>query len=121
MPARCLCLESQCETGRRQILQAVGYCNTPAQVMNQLTRHIYLCLLVCFTSLVGLAQDIHLTQLYAMPTYVNPAFAGSNVCGRFTLSYRDQWKGFDGGYKTKMAGFDHSLGQSAWGIGALVV
>lgn len=67
------------------------------------------------------AQDIHLTQIYAMPTYLNPAFAGSNVCGRFTLSYRDQWKGFDNGYRTKMAGFDHGIGESTWGIGALVV
>lgn len=67
------------------------------------------------------AQDIHLTQIYAMPTFLNPAFAGSNVCGRFTLSYRDQWKGFDNGYNTKMAGLDHSLGRSMWGLGALVI
>lgn len=76
--------------------------------------------LILITSVLR-SQDIHLTQLYAMPTYVNPAFAGSNVCGRFTISYRNQWKAFDGGYKTKMAGVDHSLGKSNWGIGGLVI
>jgi type IX secretion system PorP/SprF family membrane protein len=83
-------------------------------------KRAHILMLVCVMSLISSGQDIHLTQIYAMPTYLNPAFAGANVCARFTLSYRDQWKGFDGGYKTRMAGFDHSIGTSMWGIGALV-
>ena len=82
---------------------------------------VYSGFLFCLLALAARGQDIHLTQLYTMPTYLNPAFAGSNVCGRFTFNYRDQWSAFDKGYVTKMAGFDHSLGRSPWGIGALVV
>jgi type IX secretion system PorP/SprF family membrane protein len=86
-------------------------------MMSRLYRTLFLFLIAVGAQ----GQDMHLTQLFTMPTYLNPAFAGSNVCGRFTFNYRDQWNPFDKGYVTKMAGFDHSIGRSPWGIGALVV
>lgn len=64
-------------------------------------------------------QDIQMTQFYAMPTYLNPAFAGANVCSRVSLMYRDQWRGLDA-YRSKMVGIDHAIGKSNWGIGLLV-
>src|SRR5688572_3013971 len=90
-------------------------------MMKSMRKRLHILLVLCFATITGLAQDIHLTQLYAMPMYLNPAFAGSNVCGRFSFNYRDQWSAFDKGYVTKMAGFDHTLGRSPWGIGALIV
>ncbi len=36
------------------------------------------------------AQDAHFSQYYANPLYLNPAFAGSDICPRVTLNYRNQ-------------------------------
>lgn len=51
----------------------------------------FLYLLVLFLSLQNLfAQDPVLTQFYASPTLMNPAFAGSDGNTRLGLGYRDQ-------------------------------
>lgn len=66
------------------------------------------------------AQDIHLTQFYAAPLYLNPAFTGANVCTRVALSYRNQWPGISTAYKTYMVGADHFIQKKHLGIGLLV-
>jgi hypothetical protein len=32
------------------------------------------------------AQDVHFSQFYANPVYLNPAFAGANVCPRIVTN-----------------------------------
>jgi type IX secretion system PorP/SprF family membrane protein len=63
------------------------------------------------------AQDIHFTQFYATPMYLNPAFTGANVCSRFVLTYRNQWPGISNVYRSNMVSFDHGFVNSHVGVG----
>lgn len=65
------------------------------------------------------AQDIHFSQFYANPIFLNPAFAGSVRCPRIVTSYRNQWPGIDGNYVTYAASFDRHLDDLGGGIGVL--
>jgi type IX secretion system PorP/SprF family membrane protein len=67
------------------------------------------------------AQDIHFTQFYASPLFLNPAFAGANVCSRVTLAYRNQWPGISKTYKTFSFSADHELSRYNMGVGLLLV
>jgi len=64
-------------------------------------------------------QDIHLTQFYATPLYLNPAFAGADVCSRVSLTYRNQWPGIFKTYKTYLASIDHTFQAKNIGAGLL--
>jgi type IX secretion system PorP/SprF family membrane protein len=66
------------------------------------------------------AQDPQFTQFYANPLYLNPAFAGSNVCPRICINYRNQWPGISGTYTTTSASFDRFVYRIKSGIGLLV-
>ena len=46
------------------------------------------------------AQDPAFSQFYANPLYLNPAFAGSDICPRASLNFRDQWPGIGKTYVT---------------------
>ena len=51
-----------------------------------------LAIVICFISFVTLqAQDPVFSQFFAMPTQLNPAFAGNTIAPRFAISYRNQW------------------------------
>ena len=52
------------------------------------------------------AQDPKFSQFYANPIYLNPAFAGTNVCGRLHLNIRDQWPAIQGAYAAYSASYD---------------
>ena len=65
------------------------------------------------------AQDPHFSQFYANPLYLNPAFAGSNVCPRITAHFRDQWPNVHGTYVTYSASYDQHFDKIAGGIGVL--
>ncbi|MDG1036239.1 MAG: type IX secretion system membrane protein PorP/SprF, partial [Crocinitomicaceae bacterium] len=54
-------------------------------------KHFILIAIVCFITSIANAQDPQFTQFYANPIYLNPAFAGSNVCPRFSMNYRNEW------------------------------
>lgn len=58
-------------------------------------KYTIICLLALCLSVSGLtAQDQHFTQFYASPLTLNPALTGSfEGTYRFSLIYRDQWKG----------------------------
>jgi len=73
----------------------------------------------CLLSFSAVGQDIQLTQFYASPLYLNPAFAGANVCSRFTTNYRNQWPSIKKAYTTYAVSFDHSLPKLNSGIGIL--
>ncbi len=74
----------------------------------------------------ALAQDPHLAQFYAAPTFYNPAMAGVHVGkSRFVVNYREQWNSVMATtpFRTFAASFDlrQRVGRSdyfAWGMQA---
>jgi type IX secretion system PorP/SprF family membrane protein len=66
------------------------------------------------------AQDPHFSQFYANPLYLNPAFAGTTLCPRLTLNFRDQWPKISGTYVTYSAGYDQHIEKLAGGIGFIL-
>jgi type IX secretion system PorP/SprF family membrane protein len=65
------------------------------------------------------SQDLHFTQFYANPLYLNPAYAGSVRCPRFVANYRNQWPGLAGNFVTYSASFDRHLDDLNGGIGVM--
>jgi type IX secretion system PorP/SprF family membrane protein len=77
--------------------------------------------LLCWASLSQLhAQDAQLTQFYATPTYINPAFAGTGLQTRFGLVMRDQWPAIPGAFVTANFAIDHNLSDVNSGLGLMV-
>lgn len=66
------------------------------------------------------AQDAQLTQFYATPTYINPAFAGTGLQTRFGLVARDQWPAIPGAFITTNFAVDHNLSEVNSGLGLMV-
>jgi len=77
-------------------------------------------LLILFISLGTKAQDAHFSQFYANPLYLNPAFAGSKVCPRLVMNYRNQWPSIPGSYVTYNASFDMHFDGIGGGLGVIV-
>jgi len=66
------------------------------------------------------AQDAHFSQFYANPIYLNPAFAGTNVCPRINLNFRDQWPSLPSTYMTYAGSYDQHFDKLNGGIGVLL-
>ena len=68
---------------------------------------------------VGIAQDPVLTQFYAAPTLLNPAFAGMTRAPSFHLNHRSQNVGFAGGvpYQTYAVGYGQFVPRANSGLG----
>ena len=66
------------------------------------------------------AQDPEFTQFYANPIYLNPAFAGTNICPRVNLNWRNQWPGVSGTFITYSASFDQHSEAIHGGLGLLI-
>lgn len=66
------------------------------------------------------AQDPQFTQFYANPLYLNPALAGSNICPRVCINYRNQWPGISATYVTTSASIDKFIYKIKGGLGLLV-
>ena len=67
------------------------------------------------------AQDVPFSQFYANPLYLNPAFAGSAVAPRISLTYRAQWPGLVSPYTTVSASYDQYFNDLHGGIGAIIM
>ena len=67
-----------------------------------------------------LAQDMHFTQFYSSSLYLNPAFAGAEVCGRVSMAYRNQWPGVSKAYRSYLFSGDHYVQQYNLGVGLLI-
>ncbi len=87
-------------------------------------KRLLIALLVC-SGLPALAQDPQLSQYYAAPLYLNPAFTGNldydcrrlpESRFRFTGNYRNQYAG---NMVTSMAAFDYLSKNANWGFGIL--
>lgn len=69
---------------------------------------------------IAKAQDPQFTQFYANPLYLNPALAGSHICPRISINYRNEWPAISGTYVTTSASFDRFVYGIKSGIGVLV-
>lgn len=62
---------------------------------------------------VGIGQDNQYSQFYSAQLYLNPAFAGTKVCPRVIMNFRDQWPGISGEYVSYGISYDQSFGKSS--------
>lgn len=67
------------------------------------------------------AQDIGFSQFYANPLYLNPAFAGSAVAPRISLTYRAQWPGLVSAFTTVSASYDQYFPDLHGGLGFILL
>ncbi len=66
--------------------------------------------LIILTGNIAFAQDIHFSQFYAAPIYLNPAKTGFfNGNYRLTAIYRNQWKSVTEPYQTISGSADFSV------------
>jgi len=68
----------------------------------------------------AVAQDVHFSQFYANPMYLNPAFAGSNKCPRLSMVYRNQYP-VQGVYENYSASYDQYVPAMGGGLGILAL
>ena len=68
-----------------------------------------------------IGQDPIFTQFYSNPIYLNPAFAGSRVCPRFALNYRNEWPNISGNFITTAAAYDQKVEGLSGGLGLIVL
>ncbi len=87
--------------------------------MREFKRVIAVICLICFTSNGAFGQDPQFTQFYANPLYLNPAFAGSHGCPRFSMNYRNEWPSLTGNYVTYSASYDQYFSNISGGIGVI--
>ena len=66
-----------------------------------------------------MSQDLHFTQFYAAPLYLNPAMAGTAICPRLTANFRIQWPNVTGRYTTYAASYDQYFNALSGGVGVL--
>ena len=65
------------------------------------------------------SQDVHFSQFYANPLYLNPAFAGSRICPRIITNFREQWPSVTGDFMSYSASFDQHFKEISGGVGVL--
>ncbi|HRN94170.1 MAG: PorP/SprF family type IX secretion system membrane protein [Chitinophagales bacterium] len=91
-------------------------------------KQIYAFIFSCFSILFVQAQDVHFSQYYAAPIYLNPALtANINGVFRAAANYRNQWfliptSNLKAPYQTIQGSFDmpilrERLGNDAFGFG----
>jgi type IX secretion system PorP/SprF family membrane protein len=79
-----------------------------------------ICMLLFFSASSAYSQDPHFSQFYANPIYLNPAFAGSMICPRVVMNYRNQWSAIPGTYVTYNASYDQFVENMSGGVGVLL-
>ena len=67
------------------------------------------------------SQDAEFTQFYANPVYLNPAFAGTHMCPRVSMNYRNQWPGISGTFVTSAFSYDQHVNSLHGGLGLMFV
>ena len=84
-------------------------------------KHLYKIILAIIFYQVSIvhAQDPHFSQFYANPLYLNPAFAGTAICPRLIMNYRNQWPAIPGTYVTYNASYDQYVGNLSGGLGII--
>lgn len=78
----------------------------------------YILLFFSFIPVLSLsAQDPQFSQLYAIPTYLGPSFAGASGGTRVILNARDQWPSIPNEYISYSLSADHYFAESNTGVG----
>lgn len=83
-------------------------------------KYFILFIFISITAIGLKAQDPHFSQFYANPIYLNPAFAGTKVCPRLVMNYRNQWPSIPGSYVTYNMSYDMHINAIAGGLGVIV-
>ncbi|MCC6599745.1 MAG: PorP/SprF family type IX secretion system membrane protein [Crocinitomicaceae bacterium] len=83
-------------------------------------KRIPLILMLCALFQATVGQDQQYTQFYAVPSAMNPAFAGAAVQSRLSIQYRNQWAAIPGGFQSGNLAYDRYLPQLKSGMGLLV-
>jgi type IX secretion system PorP/SprF family membrane protein len=88
----------------------------------RMTRITHILILLIFLGLAFNSRgqslpDPHFSQFYANPLYLNPALAGSNICPRLNLGYRNQWPSLPNNFVSYSASFDMHISKIHGGIG----
>ena len=83
-------------------------------------RKIYIMLCALLSGWASWAQDQQFTQFYALPTYMNPAFAGASVQSRISTQYRNQWGAIPGGWQSGNFAYDQYVHNLKSGVGVLL-
>ena len=81
------------------------------------TKKILIIIALVASSTALFAQDAHFSQFYSNPLYLNPAFAGTQVCPRFVMNYRNQWPGIQNAFNTVSASYDKHYDGIQGGLG----
>ncbi len=76
---------------------------------------------VLLFSKITFAQDVHFSQFYSQPMYLNPALTGSSEKSRLGISYRNQWPNIPNTYISQAVSFDQHLPGINSGIGLMVI
>lgn len=66
------------------------------------------------------AQDPQLSQMYAAPLLINPAFAGIDNQSNVHFTHRNQWPGLNANYQFSALSANIALGNQKSGLGILV-
>ena len=79
---------------------------------------IFSCLLLIFVGLAEVhGQDPQLSQFYAAPQLISPAFAGVQGTSKINFNHRSQWPNLDAKYQYTSISGDISLGALSSGFG----
>jgi type IX secretion system PorP/SprF family membrane protein len=87
--------------------------------MIQLKKLFLTIFILISAGVTAFSQDPHFSQYYANPIYLNPAFAGTAVCPRVILNYRNQWPAISGTFVTYSASYDQHVDNLSGGLGLL--
>jgi type IX secretion system PorP/SprF family membrane protein len=88
--------------------------------MNRKIKSLFITVASLIGFIDGIAQDVHLTQFYASPLYLNPAFTGNIRENRFAMTYRNQWPGISKAFESQTFSFDHNADKLHSGFGLLM-
>ncbi|WP_245706128.1 type IX secretion system membrane protein PorP/SprF [Catalinimonas alkaloidigena] len=80
---------------------------------------LFLLFFAFFLTFLVRAQDPQYSQFYAIPMYMNPAFAGSAQVGRLSAIYRNQWPTLEANYTTFSAAADYYFPNAQSGVGLI--
>ncbi|WMJ73024.1 type IX secretion system membrane protein PorP/SprF [Cytophagaceae bacterium ABcell3] len=72
---------------------------------------------MALTVFSSFSQDVQFSQFYAVPTHLNPAFAGSAHMSRGIFHQRVQWPALDARYITSLASTDFWFQEYRSGVG----
>ncbi|MEZ4800869.1 MAG: type IX secretion system membrane protein PorP/SprF [Flavobacteriales bacterium] len=83
-------------------------------------KKLYLFISLVAASVIGWAQDQQFTQFYAVPTQMNPAFAGASVQNRLATQVRNQWSAIPGAFQAYNMAYDTYIPNIRSGLGMIV-